>query len=144
MKFNPKIPVDIHNPFPAHKWPIRKGRKVLFFDTRGPSMPTPKDFRTGTVRWYHPARDIDHCCVITPGHPFFGVDAGNGVGGICYVTAGVDEVAPNTKAGRKELTQNLLRLYEKTIREEQQFIDRRADNLRKLGLNMRKIAQSIR
>lgn len=64
-KFNPREQVDIHNPFPAHLWPVREGAACFFIEGF--------DIFSGRVAWFHPARKRDHCCVITPGCPFYQV-----------------------------------------------------------------------
>lgn len=97
-RFDPKKPVDIFNPWPAHRWPIRKGRLVWVLNG-GTIYPA-------RVTWYHPAREVDVCWVVTPGRPFYGLlgKAWNGTH-----LARVEEVRPCSKKGLRELEELHLR-----------------------------------
>lgn len=64
-KFDPAQPVDIFNEWPRKKYPIGWKSKVYFF------WPRTGEVLHGTVRWYHPARELDSSMVITPGCPFY-------------------------------------------------------------------------
>ncbi len=72
-KWNPKEHCDIHNPMPQKMWPFKFNQPVYFIDSRFNTI------ECGLVSWYHPARERDHGCIITPGHPFYRVVTKHGI-----------------------------------------------------------------
>ena len=89
-KWNPEKPISaVDNVYPPKLWPIKEGAAV-FYVIGG-------EILSGRMRWYHPARDIDHSCCISPGHPLATVRCG-GDGSACM---SADLVFPYTKAGWK-------------------------------------------
>lgn len=61
-RFKPQESWSIYNHAPQKDWPFKWNEPVLAIKDG--------EFIEGRVFWYHPAREIDHNCVISVGHPF--------------------------------------------------------------------------
>lgn len=118
MKYNPRKPWDIFNFGPQSMWPFKKGEVVIGIARGG--------IIRGRVTWYHPAREIDHSCVISPGHPFVRVQYHKEH----TETVTLAECRRDTPKGRRELEAIFLQQYwqrvahyKKELKNAQEFFD---------------------
>lgn len=93
-KWNPDLPVSAtDNRPPQSMWPIKRG-KAVFVLNAADELGT---VSAGRVSWYHPAREKDHSCCVSPGHPFYKVEMGDD----WYLRPQLKHVFPYTKEGWK-------------------------------------------
>lgn len=102
VRFDPKLPVSINNPYPLSKWPFKLNEKVLVLLSSGTIM-------KATVRWYNPA--FHGTMTVTKGASFFTVDVGQG--GMPVVAA--HHVTEICAAGRAYLLRQQAKTYSDEI-----------------------------
>lgn len=106
MRYDPKQPVSIHNPYPQQLWPFKKGQKVYYLVNRG-VVGCPW-IAIGRVKWFNPA--LHQSMTVTKGRPFVTVEVLRGTDFGSAQVAGVEYVASFTRAGRRSLVEMIEKL----------------------------------
>lgn len=128
-KFNPREKVNIYNNWPKIKYPI-KG-KVYFYDVYT-FLPTFDDVKIGVVTWYHPTREIDASCVISPGFPFYKIKVKDERNDL-HISA--NQVAPRNKAGFEKIKKEIIKDWDKAIEKQKKSVAESQGKLKELIKN---------
>lgn len=132
-KWNPDLPVSaIDNAPPQSMWPIKRGKAVFVLnrtDELGVVV-------AGLVSWYHPAREIDSSCCISPGCPFYKVNMADD----WCIWPQLKHVFPYTKTGWKKC----LSAIAERARELADEHERNATNHGAIALELRTLALAVK